>query len=101
LPGGLTGWMAGWWADWLVGWLVGCLRTCCHRLSAARDDSKGFFLYLSSHTMFNRTDVVRALVESNRTVVGPLLRRPGLLFSNFWAAAAADVFSMCADEDSR
>ena len=70
-------------------------------LLEAKTSGANFYFRLSSHSMLNSTLVLRKLIEANRAVVGPLLRRPGLLFSNFWASIKADAFAVCADEDRR
>jgi hypothetical protein len=79
------------------------MEHCQHTLLAAEEADADFFLRLSSHSMLNSTNALRDLIESNRSVVGPLLRRPNLLFSNFWASIKGDAHAdaVCTDADKR
>ena len=72
-------------------------------LAAAEKEDADFYFRITSHSMLDSTSALRELIESNRAVVGPLLRRPNLLFSNFWASAEADAYAdiICTDADRR
>lgn len=69
--------------------------------AAAKDSDAVGLVRLNSRAMLNNTGTFTGMIEANREVIGPLLRKPGLLFSNFWASIGSDRYAMCRNEDRR
>ncbi|GAU97710.1 hypothetical protein RvY_08960 [Ramazzottius varieornatus] len=51
-----------------------------------------FHLSLDSEAMLTESKTIGLLVQLNRTVVAPMLVRPGFLWSNFWGALSDEGF---------
>lgn len=51
-----------------------------------------YYLALDSIARLDLPDTLRLLIEANKTIVAPLLSRPGKLWSNFWGALTPDGY---------
>lgn len=51
-----------------------------------------YHLSLDSIARLDLPETLKILIEANKTVVGPMLSRPGKLWSNFWGAITSDGF---------
>lgn len=50
------------------------------------------YLSLDSIARIEYPDALRTLIESNKTIIAPLLTRPGKLWSNFWGSITPDGY---------
>lgn len=51
-----------------------------------------YYLSLDSVARLDEPNTLRVLIETNRTIVAPMLSRPHKLWSNFWAAITEDGY---------
>lgn len=51
-----------------------------------------YYLSVDGNAQLEDTDIVQNLIGRNRSVVAPLLVRPGKMWSNFWGALTGDGF---------
>lgn len=51
-----------------------------------------YYLALDAVARIELADTLRILIETNRTIVAPLLNRPTKLWSNFWGSITSDGF---------
>lgn len=61
--------------------LLKCKQTACD-----------YYLALDSLARLEEPNSLRYLIETNRTIVAPMLSRPGKLWSNFWGAMTQDGY---------
>jgi len=61
-------------------------------LDKCRQLNCDYYLALDSVARLELPETLSVLIESNRTIVAPLLSRPGKLWSNFWAAITKDGY---------
>lgn len=52
----------------------------------------GYLLTLDGVAHLTNPDALQLLMEQNRTVLSPMLLRPGRLWSNFWGAISKQGF---------
>lgn len=61
-------------------------------LEKCRQIGCNHYLSLDSVARIEFPDTLRLLIESNRTIIAPVLSRPGKLWSNFWGSITADGY---------
>lgn len=61
-------------------------------VAACEESGCGFLFLVDSLAMLDRATTLQELVALDRSVVAPLLQRPGLLYSNFWGDVASNGF---------
>ncbi|KAK3796261.1 hypothetical protein RRG08_041577 [Elysia crispata] len=64
--------------DWAV---EECIRTNCN-----------YLLTLDSIVQLTNPDLLTSLINQNRSIIAPMLKRPGKLWSNFWGALSNEGF---------
>lgn len=64
--------------DWAV---EECIRTNCN-----------YLLMLDSIVQLTNPDLLTSLIKQNRSIIAPMLKRPGKAWSNFWGALSSDGF---------
>ncbi|CAH1775740.1 unnamed protein product [Owenia fusiformis] len=57
-----------------------------------------YFFMLDSEAHLDNANVLTTLIEQNRSVIAPLIMRPGKLWSNFWGAIGRDGFYKRSDD---
>lgn len=61
-------------------------------LERCRQIGCDYYLSLDSVARIEYPDTLRLLIESNRTIIAPILSRPGKLWSNFWGSITPDGY---------
>ena len=51
-----------------------------------------YVFYLTSRAILENKNTLKRLVEENKDIIGPLLVKPGCLFSNFWGDISGNNF---------
>ena len=51
-----------------------------------------YVFYLTSRAILENKNTLKRLVEENKDIIGPLLVKPGYLFSNFWGDISGNNF---------
>lgn len=57
-----------------------------------------YYFSVDSIGHLTNSDIIQILIEQNRTVIAPLLMRPGKLWSNFWGSLSPDGFYARSDD---
>lgn len=55
-------------------------------------DNCDYLFMIGSSTMLTNPDTIQTLIQRNRSIIAPMLRRPGKFWSNFWGSVAQDGF---------
>lgn len=63
-----------------------------YALELCKRFSCDYYLSLDSTARLEYSKSLRVLIESNRTIIAPLLTRPGKLWSNFWGSLTPDGY---------
>lgn len=63
-----------------------------HALHKCKQIHCDYLLSLDSTARLELPEALRVLIETNRTIVAPLLSRPGKLWSNFWGSITRDGY---------
>ncbi|XP_055335239.1 procollagen-lysine,2-oxoglutarate 5-dioxygenase 1-like [Paramacrobiotus metropolitanus] len=51
-----------------------------------------YYLSVDSEAMLTNVETIRLLLQQNRTVLAPMMTRPGKMWSNFWGALSYEGF---------
>ncbi|XP_053281105.1 procollagen-lysine,2-oxoglutarate 5-dioxygenase 1 isoform X1 [Pleuronectes platessa] len=57
-----------------------------------KDKDCDYFLCLDIEVVLKNENTLKILIEQNRSIVAPMITRPGRLWSNFWGAVSADGY---------
>uniref|UniRef100_A0A8C1NL71 procollagen-lysine 5-dioxygenase n=1 Tax=Cyprinus carpio TaxID=7962 RepID=A0A8C1NL71_CYPCA len=63
-----------------------------------KDVSCDYFFSIDSDVALTNPDVLRILIEENKSVIAPMLSRHGKLWSNFWGALSPEGFYSRAED---
>uniref|UniRef100_A0A8C1QX43 Procollagen-lysine, 2-oxoglutarate 5-dioxygenase 3 n=1 Tax=Cyprinus carpio TaxID=7962 RepID=A0A8C1QX43_CYPCA len=63
-----------------------------------KDDSCDYFFSIDSDVALINPDILRILIEENKSVIAPMLSRHGKLWSNFWGALSPEGFYSRAED---
>lgn len=69
--------------------LIVCL---CFSEACKKDVSCDYFFSIDSDVALINLDILRILIEENKSVIAPMLSRHGKLWSNFWGALSPEGF---------
>ncbi|XP_061664656.1 multifunctional procollagen lysine hydroxylase and glycosyltransferase LH3 isoform X1 [Syngnathoides biaculeatus] len=62
-------------------------------VEACRKDSRcDYYFSIDSDVVLTNPDTLRILMEENKSVIAPMLSKPGKLWSNFWGALSAEGY---------
>ncbi|XP_065890030.1 multifunctional procollagen lysine hydroxylase and glycosyltransferase LH3-like isoform X2 [Dysidea avara] len=61
-------------------------------MQECRDQKCGYYFSVDAIAHLDNPDVVRKLMQLNRTVVAPFMIRPNMLWSNYWGNIASNGF---------
>uniref|UniRef100_A0A8C1NF49 procollagen-lysine 5-dioxygenase n=1 Tax=Cyprinus carpio TaxID=7962 RepID=A0A8C1NF49_CYPCA len=67
-------------------------------MACKKDVSCDYFFSIDSDVALTNPDVLRILIEENKSVIAPMLSRHGKLWSNFWGALSPEGFYSRAED---
>lgn len=67
-------------------------------IGEAMQHNSDFYLSIDSEVQLENSNTIQYLIERNRSVVAPLLVRPGKMWSNFWGAITSDGYYKRSDD---
>uniref|UniRef100_A0AAY5EQF1 procollagen-lysine 5-dioxygenase n=1 Tax=Electrophorus electricus TaxID=8005 RepID=A0AAY5EQF1_ELEEL len=57
-----------------------------------------YYFSIDSDVALTNPDILRILIEENKSVIAPMLSRHGKLWSNFWGALSPEGFYSCSED---